>query len=286
MAAPVLLTPEVISSGIGAIGSFGSSILNGLFNRDSMANQVEHAKDLMKYQWENFQSPQAQVRALAAAGLNPAVALGHGGIGFSASPSVNMPSSTPPQIGGVQDIASFVKAMAEAKKAGLESTAQEMQNDLTRQTFGELVRKVGLENKWKESDIIKMDNEVSKLVADVHQIEKNVLLNDKQIKWFDRIQSAQVEDLKQSAAYHEALSKLTDEQKNLLDSTMEDLKNYAHYNTEQLQKMVELLGKYGDAQAIVGMISQVVSSASDLIGNFVPAKQIKHVVENVTHPAK
>ena len=127
MGAPILLQPEVISSGIGALGSLGSSFLNGVFNRNSMKSQIEASKELMNYQWDKFQSPRAQVNSLASAGINPAVALGQGGSGFTATPSAAMPSSVPPQIGGIQDIAGFVKAMAEAKKAGLESVGQELQ---------------------------------------------------------------------------------------------------------------------------------------------------------------
>ena len=52
-----------------------------------MQSQIDASKDLMKFEWDNFKSPKAQVSALAAAGLNPAVALGQGGSGFSATPS-------------------------------------------------------------------------------------------------------------------------------------------------------------------------------------------------------
>lgn len=268
--------PEILGS---LAASGGAALVNSALNYATMGKQIERSKELMQYEWDNFKSPKAQVKALAAAGINPAVALGQGGTGFVSTPQPNLPSSIAPQVSGM-DLANFVNAMAQAKKVGLESTAQEMQNDLTRKTFEDLVKKVGLDNKWKQSEIIKIDNEVSKLVADVHQIEKNVILSDKQIKWFDRNMSAEIEDLKQSAEYHKALASLTLEQKDLLSSTMDDLKSYAHYNTEQLKKIVDLLGKYGDAQAIVGMVSSIVSSASDFIGNFVPSKQIKKVIND------
>ena len=115
MGVPVLLSPQVVASGVGAIGSLASSFLNGAFNRSSIASQVEASKDLMKYQWDNFMSPRAQVNSMAAAGINPAVALGQGGTGFSASPSVGMPSSSPPQISGISDIGSFASAIALTK---------------------------------------------------------------------------------------------------------------------------------------------------------------------------
>ena len=49
---------SLLASGIGALGSVGSSLLSGVFNYASMAKQNEYAKDLMRYQWENFAFPE------------------------------------------------------------------------------------------------------------------------------------------------------------------------------------------------------------------------------------
>lgn len=119
MGAPVNLLPQVVSSGIGALGSLASTFLNQSLNRESMYDQIKLSKELMDYQWEKFQSPEAYVKSLAAAGVNPAAAFGEGKYSVS-SPSVSMPSSTPATISGISDISSFVKALAEAKKAGID----------------------------------------------------------------------------------------------------------------------------------------------------------------------
>lgn len=155
MATPVLLTPEVVSSGVGALGSIGSTFLNGAFNRSAMKDQISASKELMDYQWKNFQSPLAQVNALAAAGINPAVALGQGGSGFTATPSVALPTSVPPQIGGINDIAQFVKAMADAKKADVdiknievETEAKQFELELSR-VWSNPEKIVNLTQAWK-----------------------------------------------------------------------------------------------------------------------------------------
>ena len=111
MAAPILSNPQVISSGIGALGSLGSSFLGGILNQKNMDSQVQRSKELMKYQWDNFQSPKAQVSALAAAGINPAVALGQGGSGFSATPSASMPTSQAIPVPQIGDVGQFVFAI-------------------------------------------------------------------------------------------------------------------------------------------------------------------------------
>ena len=283
MSAPVQSNNgSLLASGIGALGSLGSSIINGAFNYLSMDKQQEMAKDLMNYQWEHFQSPKAQAQAMAAAGINPAVAFGQGGSGFTATPSPTMPSSSPPTFGGMMDIAGFVKAMAEAKKAGLESTAQEMQNEITSATMADAIKAVGLKNSWTESEITKIDQEVSKMTGELNLMHTRAELNNKQIEWFDKVQTAEINKLKASAAYENAMAGLSGSQKKLLDDTLEDLKKYANYNQQYLEKMVALLDKYGDAQAIVGMISQVVSSASDFIGNFVTPTKVTKVIKDVT----
>ena len=273
---------SLLASGIGALGSVGSSFLSGILNYASMAKQNEYAKDLMRYQWENFASPRAQAQAMAAAGINPAVAFGQGGSGFTATPSPTMPSSSPPSMAGMMDIAGFVKAMAEAKKAGLESTAQEMQNQITSATMADAIKAVGLKNSWTESEITKIDQEVSKMTGELNLMHTQAELNQKQIEWFDKVQTAEINKLKASAAYENAMAGLSGSQKKLLDDTLEDLKKYANYNQQYLEKMVALLDKYGDAQAIVGMISQVVSSASDFIGNFVTPTKVTKVIKDAT----
>lgn len=178
MGAPTPISPEIIASGIGAIGSLGSTFLNGMFNRDSMDRQVQASKDLMKYEWDNFKSPRAQVGALASAGINPAVAFGSNS-GAIATPTPVMPQSIPPQF-DFSSIGSFVKAMADAKKAGLESVAQNLENTFIERTLEDRVKAAALANDFTEEQIVKTQQEVSKIVAD-----QNVLRHEAEIKRID-----------------------------------------------------------------------------------------------------
>lgn len=108
--------------------SLGAGLLNNLFQSQSMDKQVSAQKDLMKYQWDNFSSPVAQAKSYAAAGFNPATALGNGNI-TSSSPSA--PSVTPPQfsvgIENLSELGSFMKSVADAKKAGVDTSLSEQE---------------------------------------------------------------------------------------------------------------------------------------------------------------
>ena len=289
MAAPVFTNPQVIASGIGALGSLGSSFLGGILNQRNMDSQIERAKELMKYQWDNFQSPKAQVAALTAAGINPAVALGQGGSGFTATPSPSMPTSQALPVPQIGDIGQFVLAMANAKKAGLESVGQELENQFSESVLDERINAIGLQNHWTKEQIAKTSQEVGLMSGQFNEIQKKIelmdsekKLNDKNAQWFDRHMRAEINHLRSSAEYQDSLKGLTDSQKELLDTTMDDLCNITSYQADQMKKIVDLLGKYGDAQAIVGMLSQVVGSASDLIGTITNFKNAGKVVETIT----
>ena len=101
------MSPLLIGAGMAA----GNTALNAI----GIGQQTGASKDLMRYQWDNFMSPAAQVREMAKAGLNPAAMFGDGKGAF-ASPSVAMPSSIPVQMGGVDTLANYVVAKSQAKK--------------------------------------------------------------------------------------------------------------------------------------------------------------------------
>lgn len=289
MSNPVLLTPEVASAGVSALGSIGNTLFGNLLGRSNMQSQIDASKDLMKYEWDNFKSPKAQVSALTAAGINPAVALGQGGSGFSATPSPSMPTSPTPQTNMIGDISSFVQAMANAKKAGLESVGQELENQYNKSVLDERIKAIGLQNKWTSEQTAKITQEIGLMSGQFNEIQQRIenmrsekKLTDKEVAWYDRHMTAELNHLRASADYQDALKGLTDSQKELLDRTMDDLCDITMFQADQMEKIVSLLDKYGDAQAIVGMLSQVVGSASDLIGSITSLKNVGKITETIT----
>ena len=134
-----------IASGLsGAIGGLPSAGVNLLLNTVGMNQQKSTSKDLMDYQWKNFMSPQAQVNALAAAGINPAVALGQGGTGAFASPSAAMPSSAPVAVDGVSNM---ISSLTQLKKVDKE-------NELVDQEIYKTLAEKGLIEEERHGQVI------------------------------------------------------------------------------------------------------------------------------------
>lgn len=261
MGAPLLLEPHVAASGVAALGSLGSTFLNGVFNRSAMADQVAASKELMDYQWEKFQSPLAQVNAMAHAGINPAVAFGQGGSGFTATPSAAMPTNTTPQIGGVNDIANFVKAMAEAKKAGLESTAQDLQNEFSRRTLEDRIRSVALQNKFTEEETNKVVYEWQKLVG-----EANLLQTESELKKIDLSKHEELLNwqLKQYADKHNLDKQQFDALKEQLPVILDKLKA----EKEILDVDASIAKGYKESMTQLGVLGDVIRVISQVVKIF------------------
>lgn len=104
-----------IASGLtGVVGSLPGALVNYGFGNLLQDRQVSKSKELLDYQWKNYQSPEAQVKAMAAAGLNPAATLG--GHGSFAAPAASMPSTAPVQVEGVADMLSSLTQLKKVDK--------------------------------------------------------------------------------------------------------------------------------------------------------------------------
>lgn len=103
------------------LGTLGGSLINGSIGL--VGNKIAHdqaMKDL-NYQWDKMYSPQAQVRNMAAAGLNPAAAFGNQAPVISGS-QMNLPQNPLGGIGttSLSDLANYMNAKANAQKSGAE----------------------------------------------------------------------------------------------------------------------------------------------------------------------
>lgn len=160
--------PKNIAPVIGAALAMGGSNLisgavNNIVNRSNMRYQADIAKDLAQYQWDNFQSYPAQVKSMLQAGLNPAAMYSQGGASGS-SPSINMPTAVPSQIGlgtSLADIANYTLSLAQAKKAGVETKNVEVET----------------QGKQFELELSKWFSAPAK-VAEITLAWKNVMLKD------------------------------------------------------------------------------------------------------------
>ena len=277
---------------LGALAAAGGAALNSLTNEQNKKNaefSLGLQKDLMDYQWKNYNSPAAQAKSLAEVGLNPAVAYGQGMI-RGGSPSGSAPQVAQGSVGiSADSLSNSILALSQSENTSEDSKAKSLANQLFADTYKEQVEAIGLNNNWTKEQTAKVQQEIGLMVGQFNECQQRIenlkseqKYTDKSVQWFDRHMSAEINHLTASAEYQSALKGLTDSQKQLLDDTLEDLKRLTTYQADQMEKIVGLLDKYGDAQAIVGMLSQVVGSASDLIRTITNFKNAGKVVETIT----
>lgn len=105
---------SVASGMAGTIGSLPGTLVNLGLGNYLQDRQLSKSKELLDYQWKNYQSPEAQVRSMAAAGLNPAATLG--GHGSFSAPAASLPTSAPVQVDGVSDVLSSLTQLKKVDK--------------------------------------------------------------------------------------------------------------------------------------------------------------------------
>lgn len=283
----VAVAPLAVLGAAAGLNAVNGAV-NNIVNRSNMRESADIAMDLMDYQWENFQSPRAQSKSMRAAGLNPAVAFGQGGTGHFSSPSVNMPTLPPVNFGlSGSELANVALAASQAKKAGNEAVGQALNNKLLDATLEDRIQQVALQNNWTKEDTARITQEVGLMSGQFNLLQQKIdnLKSEKQltvkhVDWYERQMTAEINDLQASAKYKNAVADLTDQQKELLTRSMQDLVDINHLNAENLSQVVGLLKKYGDAQAVVGMLTQLIGSASDLMGAFMKIPKIKDFLSN------
>lgn len=121
-----------------AAGSLGINILTSAIGNEISSDT---ARKNLDYQMNRYYSPAAQVRNLAAAGINPAVAFGNQSPTFNSGGSFSMPNNPFQGIGttSLTDLANYMNARSNEKKVGAdtrktdaEADAIQFENELNR----------------------------------------------------------------------------------------------------------------------------------------------------------
>lgn len=189
---------------VGAMAAQGvQGFANTYWNQTNMENQADIQKDLMRFQWENFSSPQAQLRSFASAGVNPAHALSGGAVN-TAQPSASV-SHAPVMTNGVDQLSSFARSFSEdalniAKKENEEADTENKH----------------LQNKTQlQRDIAYLDNllkntELSEATKKKTIQERDTLLEN--LYTLDARNRAEMERNESEARLNDAKANLTDAQ--------------------------------------------------------------------------
>ena len=110
----------------GALTSYVGGLLNNQLQNQAFDKQVQAQKDLMRYQWTNFGSPQALAKSYAAAGFNPAAAMSNGSMS-AFQPNAAAPTAPVYSTGieNLSELGSYLMSIAQAKKAGVDTHVSE-----------------------------------------------------------------------------------------------------------------------------------------------------------------
>ena len=113
------------------LGDLGLAAFNGGIS--VLGNQISSnsARGNLDYQMDRYYSPAAQVRNLAAAGINPAVAFGNQSPVFSGGGQFQVPSNPLAGIGttSLTDLANYMNAKANVKKADADTRKADAEAD-------------------------------------------------------------------------------------------------------------------------------------------------------------
>lgn len=172
------------------LGDLGLAGVNAGFSLVGNAIANKNARDNLDYQMERYYSPQAQVRNLAAAGINPAVAFGNQSPVFSGGGTMQMPSNALAGIGttSLTDLANYMNAETNAKKAGaevknlnIEAQAKQFDLDLAK-VFKAPEQFAGLTLAWKnvmladdEHNIKEWQKAKEKALSEVEEKNRDIL---------------------------------------------------------------------------------------------------------------
>lgn len=304
----------------GAVGSLLGAGFNSAASKRAADTAYSRQKELMALQnqyavenWSrevNYNDPKQQMNRLKDAGLNPHLVYGSGSVGLESpgiaapsAPSAPMQASAPGNFGAaVSDAVNAAVGIAQAKKAGVETIGQNIENEYALKTLNDRIDQIAIDNNWKKADIARIkettaqimeqknlitgqidlmltekslkQQEIENLKKQGILVEKQGSLMDKEINWFAACRRADIAQKLASAGYNNAMAHQVESMLPLL-MTSQKLANGLSAVQFGLQE------KYGEAQIWVDMISKGVGTLGDFIGNIIPIKHVTNVFKTV-----
>lgn len=163
------LTPTIAGGaalGSAAIGAAGTAVRN--------KKTLKYTKQLMDYQWQNYGSPQAQMAAYKAAGVNPFASQGLN----PQQPQAQQFDYQPPALGGLQQFLSFIPQMAQLINQSY--SADLIKGQTEGQTLANEMAAFDLKN-MKPEQLRDLQTRIEKTLADTDLTKRQSELVTKQI---------------------------------------------------------------------------------------------------------
>lgn len=264
----------------GGLASLGGSIASGLFGQNQSSLSFSRQKELMalqnQYAVENwnrenaYNTPKSQMERLKAAGLNPNLVYGSGAAGVSGlGGSIDTPSApsspmapTPDFSSVVRDAVSVAKGMADAKKAGSETIAKDLENEYSERTLEDRIASVGKNNSKTDKEIAVLQEQVPILMQQYDKLvgEVNILSTERQIsnKTLENWDTRFNKEMRELDDKH----KLSHEEYRRLYNTYEDFKRLAksssddkEWDSKLKKQMFNIQEDWTDTEKSFGLLS-------------------------------
>ena len=249
--APAVLGPMAAAGGQ-VLGGIANTLLGNSQSKSNTRYSMDLQKSLMDYSWNKYNSPAAQAKAYAEAGLNPAVAFGQGGMSAPVAPNVTAPAVQPSPVDlGIQNMPQAVLAAAEAKKAGMDAEGQKLLNQYNSETMAERIRAAGLQNKWTEEQTTKLIQDWNKTIAEI-----NVLSKDAEIKQIDLDKHKSLVDA--IIQHYKSTSNLSDAQASSISQQLPIILEKLQAETDVLSVDADIAKDYKETMTQVGIVGDVI----------------------------
>ena len=235
--------------GKGIVNSAASGVINtglGLLGQDIVNKQ---ARENYQWQYDNFLSPKAQVKAMTAAGLNPAAVFGNnapvlnsGGLSIPANPIGGIGTSS------LSDISNYIMAKSQAKKNGAEVKNLD----------------IDAEAKQFELDLNKLFSSPER-VANLTAAWKNVRLQDDE------------HNIKQwTAAKEKALSELSGVQRDTAKKVLDNMDIQIKQENKQREEGIKLTQEQQKTQQTQQFANRAAANASNASADLSRSQKTYH----------
>lgn len=262
----------LVAAGAGLLGNAINDVRASANTDEAYRRQMNLMRLQQQYAVENYErqvsynDPKAQMQRLKDAGLNPNLVYNGGSVGVQApqisapsAPSAPVAPSTPSNYGTVfSDAVAAAAAMAQAKKAGSETIAQDIENRYASMTFEERVNAVGLQNNWTRTQIDNVAEQTSlyqqqfaSITADLNLKQLDADEKRKRLSKLDSFLNAELQAFRDK---HNLSAFEFQQAKAMSDDVLRKLKSEA----DMLDLNYQLTNKYAQVEKNLGIIGMII----------------------------
>lgn len=262
----------LVAAGASLLGNAINDVRASANTDEAYRRQMNLMRLQQQYAVENYErqvsynNPKAQMQRLKDAGLNPNLVYNSGSVGAQApqisapsAPSAPVAPSVPSNYASVfNDAVAAAAAMAQAKKAGSEAIAQDIENKYASMTLAERVNAVGLHNNWTRKQIENVAEQTSlyqqqfaSITADLNLKQLDSEEKKKRLAKLDSFLTAELQAFRDK---HNLSAFEYRQAQSMSDDVLRKLKSEA----DMLELNYQLTNKYAETEKNLGILGTII----------------------------